>query len=153
MSYIDRADWHFLGKGFPENIPQECGGTHIGMYLAWIINNDLIGEHHIGESFEAIAKVKDRKITGRDFLINKCDSKFFEEDVSEKGMAFTEYYYGVGSESHQYLLDYAEMFIKEPMNFYEVVDSWENYEKIRSVIDERYRSWQTVRKIYDQNRL
>jgi hypothetical protein len=42
---IDRADWHY-GGDFPAELPDENGGTHIGMYLAWIINNHLEGELH-----------------------------------------------------------------------------------------------------------
>jgi hypothetical protein len=38
MAY-DRADWHY-GSDFPNDVPDENGGTHIGMFLAWaIINN------------------------------------------------------------------------------------------------------------------
>jgi hypothetical protein len=152
MSYVDRADIHFLGEGFPENVPQENGGTHIGMYLAWIINNDLTGEFHIEESKESIKALKERKITGRDFLIKECDSKLGEEDISDEGMDFTDSYYGDGHEANQYIYDYAEMFVKEQMSFYDVEDTWANYDKISLVIDERFRSWKAVRKIYDQQK-
>ena len=152
--YIDRIDWHFLGKGFPENLPQENGGIHIGMYLAWIINNDLIGEFHLEESKDTIEAVRQRLISGNGFLINECDSKFCDEDLNDEGSAFTYYYYNYVDEGNvgmrQYIYDYAEMFIKEQMSFYEVEDSWENYDKIKAVIDERYRSWKVVKKIYDQ---
>ena len=39
-SSIDQADWHYAGD-FPRELPPEAGGTHIGMYLAWIIQRDL----------------------------------------------------------------------------------------------------------------
>ena len=150
MSYVDRADWHYLGQGFPEGGPQESAATHIGMYLAWVINNNLIGEFHLEESQSSIEEVKKRKITGRTFLINECDSKLSAQDLNDEALDFTDYYYGQGGNVQQYLYDYAEMFIHEPMTFYDVEDTWENYEKIREVIDERYNSWKKIRKIYDR---
>lgn len=153
MSYIDRVDWHFLGEAFPKKLPQENAGIHIGMYLAWIINNNLIGEFHLEESGDAIESIKNRINTGNAFLINECDSKFCDEDLNDEGFEFTCYYYGYSEDNtgtKQYIYDYAEMFIKEPMSFFDVEDTWENYDKIKLVIDERYRSWKIVKKIYEQ---
>ena len=42
MAY-DKTDWHY-GGDYPENLPSKNGGTHIGMFLAWAINNNLEGE-------------------------------------------------------------------------------------------------------------
>ena len=75
MGSIDKIDWH-SGGNFPDDLPPENGGTHIGMFLAWIINNDLIGEMHLEDSIEFINSVKNREKTGRDFLIEQCDGKF-----------------------------------------------------------------------------
>jgi hypothetical protein len=42
MGNIDRADWHYGGGDlYPKELPPENGGTHIGMYLAWIIQRGL----------------------------------------------------------------------------------------------------------------
>lgn len=78
---IDRMDWHY-GGDYPKGLPTENGGTHIGFYLAWIINNDLVGEFHLEESDNEVAQVKDRKLDGREFLITVCDEKFIDEDLS-----------------------------------------------------------------------
>ena len=153
MSYFDRADWHYLGQAFPQNAPQENGATHIGMYLAWIINNGLVGEFHLEESKNSLEVLKRRQITGRDFLIKECDSKLSEEDVNEQGLNFTNFYYrGIIEGASLFLYDYAEMFIKEPMSFYDVGDTWANYDKISPVIEERFKSWKAVKKIYDQQK-
>ena len=37
---FDKMDWHAVT--FTDSIPYENAGTHIGMYLAWLVNNDLI---------------------------------------------------------------------------------------------------------------
>jgi len=41
MKYDD-ASWHYDGE-FPADLPPEAGATHIGMYLAWCLLNELAG--------------------------------------------------------------------------------------------------------------
>ena len=137
MASIDRIDWHQT-EDFPENVPLENGGTHIGMYLNWIIENNLIGEIHLAESASLLENVKAKKITGRDFLIKCCDGKFWAEDLNEIGLKFTEDYYS----SDKYFGDYANTLDSNQHSIYEYENSWENYEKIRLVIDKRFKDWQ-----------
>jgi hypothetical protein len=138
MSY-DRVEWHSHGEGFPHDAKPEQGGTHIGMFLTWIIDNDLIGELYKELSQESINKVKNREMTGRDFLIKNCDSKFYNEVLNDEGNEFTEYYYE-SKEDENYFGDYAITFdIYE--NIYEVDNTWENYTKIQPIIDMRYQEW------------
>ncbi|MCL9807738.1 hypothetical protein NAT51_19640 [Flavobacterium amniphilum] len=137
MASIDRIDWHQT-ENFPENVTLENGGTHIGMYLNWIIENNLIGEIHLTESASLLENVKAKKITGRDFLIKCCDGKFWAEDLNEIGLKFTEDYYS----SDKYFGDYANTLDSNQDSIYEYENSWENYEKIRFVIDKRFKDWQ-----------
>ncbi|HQU82569.1 MAG TPA: hypothetical protein PKY59_05580 [Pyrinomonadaceae bacterium] len=132
---IDRMDWHY-GNDFPDDLPEENGGTHIGIYLAWIINNNLQGELHNDESAEALQKIKNREITGRDFLIEECDEKFWDEDLNEEGLAFTEFYY-----CEIYFEDYAEVLENDLPSIYHAENTWENYDKVALVIDRRFKEW------------
>lgn len=132
---IDRMDWHY-GGDFPDGLPDECGGTHIGMYLTWIINNDLHGDLHREESVEAIKKLKSREITGVDFLIAECDEKFWEEDLNEEGQAFTEYYY-----DEFYYEDYENSLAADLSSLYNVENSWESYDKLSPILDKRFTEW------------
>lgn len=140
MASIGRMDWHY-GGDFPKNLPQENGGTHIGMFLTWIIDNDLIGEMPREDSHEALQKVLNRQMTGRDFLIQECDEKFWAEDLNEKGYAFTKYYY----ESDKYIEDYSEVLAAGVESIYEVENSSDNYNKLKPVIDKRYEEWKSIR--------
>ena len=45
----DNAKNHFLGN-FPEALPIEQAYVHIGMYLGWIIDNDMYSEYFEEES-------------------------------------------------------------------------------------------------------
>jgi hypothetical protein len=140
---IDRIDWH--GESAEQaGFPYENGGTHIGIYLAWIINNQLEGEFHQEESVDELEQVRTRQITGRDFLINMCNEKFWEEDLNPQGFEFTQAYY----ESHQYLKDYDEILVNAQglIDTYAVDDTWENYDLMATMISQKYQQWKRNRK-------
>ena len=143
MGSIDRMDWHY-GGDFPEGLPTENGGTHIGMYLAWIINNDLIGEMHLEDAPESILAVKNRQITGRDFLIQECDEKFWNDDWNEEGLAFTNHYYSDDSGMKQYIQDYEQILSNDVASTYHVEDTWDNYDKVARVLDIRFKEWKEI---------
>lgn len=138
MTY-DRIDWH-TGSNFPKELSFKNGGTHIGMFLTWIIDNNLIGQLHIENSKESIEKVKNRKMTGAEFLIKECDSKFWAEDLNEEGNRFAKFYYASENDYGQYIDDYAEVFDKYETLFH-VDDNWDNYKKIEPVITKMYKNW------------
>lgn len=43
------------------------------MFLAWAIINNLEGEELIEDSKESLDAVRQRSMTGREFLIKECD--------------------------------------------------------------------------------
>ncbi|MBO2009447.1 hypothetical protein [Hymenobacter negativus] len=139
---IDRADWHH-GGDFPNDLPDENGGTHIGMYLAWIINNYLEGEiHHEDEASEQLlTQVRNREITGRDFLSQACDEKFWESDLNAEGLAFTQQYYVTQGSGPTYFEDYIAALAEELPSIYHVKDTWENYDILSKRLDRRFREW------------
>lgn len=135
---IDRIDWH--GESAEEaGFPNENGGTHIGIYLAWIIQHHLEGEFLQEESAEELEQVRNREITGREFLISMCDEKFWEEDLNPEAFVFTQHYY----ESHQYFKDYDEALEKNLglTNTYAAEDTWASYDLIAPIISERFEAW------------
>lgn len=140
---IDRMDWHYEGD-FPENLPTENGGTHIGMYLGWIINNNLIGEMHLKKSANSIESVKRRRMTGRDFLIDECEGNFSDDDLNDAGLKFTRYYYG-DEDMKDYIVDYLNVLAHDLPSVYHVEDTWENYDKISNVMDKRFREWKALK--------
>ena len=144
MAY-DRADWHY-GGNYPKELPPENGGTHIGFFLAWAITRNLEGEIHTEDEPEikALQAVRDREKTGREFLFQQCDEKFWSDDLNEVGNQFAEWYYNENEEGRpSYLSDYAVLFSNDLPNgdIYYLDDTWENFEKIASVIDQRFKEW------------
>ena len=136
MANIDRADWHYSGN-YPENLPPENGGTHIGMYLAWIIDRGLGSKKLLAYAASSLDALRARTITGRQVLFTDLDEKFFAELLTKDGKAFTKAYY----ESQQYFNDYANALGGTVPTLYHVADTWENYDLIAPVIDQRFAQW------------
>jgi len=150
MSSYDRAGWHY-GGDFPGGLPPENGGTHIGMFLAWCIMNNLQGEFHDRESAGGLEAVRERGITGREFLMAECDEKFGDEDLDEEGNRFARAYYEITQEKEEasYLSDYERILSPGLPSLYHVADTWENYDMIAPVISARYQHWRTTGNLGD----
>jgi hypothetical protein len=142
MATLDRADWHYGGE-FPEGLPQENGGTHIGMYLTWIIDSDLYSEELLEEYEDEIKKVKNREITGRDFLFDICDEKLLSFDLNDIGYEFSKIYFNEDEEEGygNYINDYDITLGEDYESLYEIPNTWDNYDRIKEVITKRFKKW------------
>jgi hypothetical protein len=140
MGNIDRADWHY-GGDYPPGLPPENAGTHIGIYLAWIIHRSL-GSKTLQKYAGAIyQQVLNRQATGRDLLLTELDEKFFPELLNQEAREFTRDYY----ESNEYVVDYDRVLGGDLETLYHVEDSWENYDRMAPVLDQRLQAWRSSR--------
>ena len=140
MANIDRADWHY-GGDYPKGLPPENAGTHIGIYLAWIIHRQLGSKKLVKLGAETYQKVLRREATGRDLLFAELDEKFFPQLLNSEGGAFTSSYY----ETNDFLNDYDLVLGGELESLYHVQDTWENYDKMAVRLDERLAAWRIER--------
>ena len=140
MANIDRADWHY-GGNYPKGLPPENAGTHIGIYLAWIIHRQLGSKQLVKLGAETYQKVLRREATGRDLLLAELDEKFFPQLLNSEGGAFTRAYY----ETNDFLNDYDLVLGGELESLYHVQDTWENYDKMAERLDERLAAWRSER--------
>jgi len=136
MAY-DRFDWHYGSDDYPSDLPSENGGTHIGIFLAWAIINNLEGEELQEDSKESLDAVRQMSMTGREFLIKECDEKFWDIDLNDEGNDFAKHYY----ETNDYIDDYSNILDNNLPSLYHVKDNWDNYNKMSVVISERYNKW------------
>jgi hypothetical protein len=136
MANIDRADWHY-GGNYPQELPPENAGTHIGIYLAWIIHRELGSKSLVKLGAGTYQKVLQREATGRDLLFTELDEKFFPQLLNNEGGAFTRDYY----ESNDYVNDYDLVLGGELESLYHVQDTWQNYDKMAAKLDERLAAW------------
>jgi hypothetical protein len=155
MPKYDDASWHYEGD-YPKNLPNESAATHIGMFLAWCINNDFISDELKEDATEEIKRVKSREMTGGEFLIKACDEKFLDDELNEIGNKFTKDYYEndkskFAKKFGNYGSDFCDVFNKkaekegfEYESLYHVEDTWQNYDLLAQKINERFAEWRGV---------
>lgn len=156
MAKYDDASWHY-GGDYPENLTNENAATHIGMFLTWCIENNLIADELRDDAKQEIEQVKNRKLSGAEFLIHICDEKLSDADLSDLGNKFAKDYYedetDFAEQYNSFADDYADVFDEqaeakgsEYESFYHVENTFENYELIKAVIDRRFQEWLTYKK-------
>jgi hypothetical protein len=134
----DKAKYH-SGGNFPEELDHFQGCVHTGMFINWLIDNDLMDNEFFEDSQDEINKVRQRECTGAQFYENQLDCVFSIEEVSELGNRFALDYFDF--DSGQYLKDYEKTLGYNLPTLYHVEDNWNNYEMISAVIDERFSEW------------
>jgi hypothetical protein len=59
----DKAKYHY-GGNYPEDLPEEQAFVHTGIFLGWVIDNDLYSDEFREDMEGYIAAFKARHITG-----------------------------------------------------------------------------------------
>jgi hypothetical protein len=141
MKYDD-AEYFFLNFETDE-LENEAGATHIGMFMAWIILHEMVSDEAREHHAEALAKVRAREMTGAQYVIDMQDCKLFDDDLSALGNAFASAYY-----ESEYGPDYMRaMGVSNDTadDFCRVEDTWANYAKIARVLDLRFDAFKKER--------
>lgn len=141
VTVYDKAKWHYEHATFPQGLPRMQAYVHTGLFLTWIIDHDLYSKEFLEDNKEQIQQVKRREITGT-AVYQREDGVLFEEMLNGEGNAFAHYYYSpkLQAEPH-YLNDYAAIFESNEAAAYRTEDTWDNYARIASRINQRYREW------------
>lgn len=139
---IDSIDWH-QGGDLPADLDPSAAATHIGMFFAWVILNDVVSEKHADDHAEALEAVHDRSLTGRAYLLQNCAGTLNDDDLDDDAQAFAKAYYGAdaASGSSPYLEDYEHTLAAGLPSIYHVQDAWDNYDLLAPVIDAAYERW------------
>lgn len=113
----------------------EYARNHIAFFLTWLIENNY---YHVEEEYEekGLKDVKERKRTGGDILA-EYDEVLSRFEISSEVIGFVDYYYD------KYMEDYAN-FVKNELgkNVYGIGFSWEDYDKVKKIIDKEYLEFQ-----------
>ena len=133
MKYDD-ASWHNGGEGFPDDSPEEFGGTHIALFLKWCFTKGWAGALHKEETPEELQNVIDGNMLATEYFFKNCDGKLTDEDFDDAGNAFAIKYYG---DRGLYLNDYAQHF---DHLMYCAPESAHDFEKFSSILEERFKS-------------
>lgn len=137
----DKAKYHNGASNFPKDLSYRQGYVHTGMFVGWILDNDLYNRTQIPVDFSAILAFKERKITGAEFYEKFLDGVLTDKELSGEGNAFAQHYFDF--DTGCYLQDYSEILARNLPSLYHVTDTWENYQKIKQRIDKRYNEWRS----------
>ncbi len=147
---IDRADWHWesaaklyrekhnvTGQFTQEQINEIwlLASNHIGLFIKWLIDNDLQGED---ANEKACREVRDGIITGSEYLMIYLDGKFWDEDVNSQALEFVEEYY-----EKDFLNDYCESCPCGESNVpcYSFTSGDDDYNALKKCIDTAYKEY------------
>lgn len=138
LEIYDKAKWHYSGD-FPDDLEPFQGYVHTGMFLGWCIDNELASDRFKTELKYEIEHFKQHKLTGSQIFKRCCDGVLMLEDLNAMGNRFAIDYFEFNH--GKYLSDYEKTLGQHLPSIYHVADTWPNYEKLKTVIDERYANW------------
>ena len=91
---IDRIDWHWdsVTDATSDDEHWEKAGAHIGYYIEWAFRKGFANPEIHGSTDE-VEDILDSGVNGVQFLIDYCDTKFWNDDLNEEGKNFTSFAY------------------------------------------------------------
>jgi hypothetical protein len=111
---------------------------HTGLYLGWLIDNDLIDEEFKEDFGDDIPKFLNRELTAPE-LFSLWDGALVDDMLNEEGNKFSQYYFDF--EKGQYLEDYMRIAAKGLPSEFHVKNTWENYEVVKNFVTKRFEEW------------
>lgn len=133
----DKAKYHF-GSIQEAGLPDIHAYIHTGMFLGWLINNNMLNSEFVADFGEDIPKFIKREITAAQ-LFELWDGALVDDMLTDVGNKFTASYFAF--ENGQYINDYIQALASDLPSEFHVEDSWANFDKISKIIDSRYLEW------------
>ena len=133
----DAWRWHTEGA-FPKDQPPEQGYVHIGVFLTWLIDHDMLDPDWVEASGvkRAVAAIRDRQETAC-ALRDMTDGRLTSEMLNVEGQGFTGAYY---APEYGYPRDWRRVFGRQA-DRYAVPDEWATYDRIEPLIEYRWGQW------------
>jgi hypothetical protein len=133
----DKAKYHF--ETIEEhNLDEIHAYIHTGLYLGWLIENELLDPEFVEDFGEDIPKFLNRELTAPE-LFSLWDGALVDDMLNELGNKFSRYYFDF--EKGKYIGDYINTVAKGLPTEFHVKDTWENYEIVKKFVNQRYNEW------------
>ncbi|MCP1311408.1 DUF7832 domain-containing protein [Paenibacillus tyrfis] len=142
---FDKAKWHYEGD-FPQELDVFQAYIPTGMFVEWVIKNDLSSKRSRKEDALDIELVKRDEMTGTQFFRKNWDGVLTSKELSDEADAFAREYLNIHNDIYT-ATDFAEILAAGLPTIYHVEDTIENYQIIEPVISERYRVWKRDKRI------
>jgi hypothetical protein len=132
---LDKIHWHAAHARLSNGAEKQNLGVHIGMFVAWCVLRDHWSPKLLAEMQPAISQLKDRKMTGLEFLLEYCGATFVVELLNKEGGAFAAARY------ETYLKLFKRTLAASLESEYLVEDTWTNYDLLAPHIDKEFQEW------------
>ena len=132
----DKAKWHHEGT-YPQELPIEQVFVYTGLFLGWLVEQRLTSEEFEEDFGADLQRVRSGDLSGP-AIYHIIDGAFVEDMLSVDGNTFTQAYY-VPPEG--YPADFAALLCSGLPTAYHVLDTRENYQRLKATIDQRFEAW------------
>ena len=138
----DKAKYHY------ETIEQyglseEHAANHTVVFLRWLIEHDLMARFFVKES-AVILETFLAGEAGIHEVYEWWDCCLIDEMLSNDGNSFAMYYFDF--DKGKYIQDYTDTLQERLPSEFHVEYTEENYQRMKEVIDTRYKDWKSQRK-------
>lgn len=138
MKYDDDA-WH-LGDDFPDDLDPGAAVTHVGIFLAWCLENALTDPAAFSSTDREV--MLERRQAPSYFMYRRCDGCLLDVHLSAEGNAFAHEYYSSTDEDPHYIRDYERAMRRLRLeSMYHAPDTWESYDRVVAYLDKALASW------------
>jgi hypothetical protein len=136
----DKAKWHADGD-YPGDLDPDHAFHHTGMYFGWLVERNLLAPEFLDDIVEDVEAFKTKVITAP-MLFRRLDGVLSSDMLGAAGNGFTSAYFDF--ERGRYLTDYDQVLASGLPSQYHVADTWQNYETLKQVLDQRFHEWQNA---------
>lgn len=119
-------------------LEEEQAFVHTGLFVAWLINHNLMSDFFMEETGGEIQQLKSRKISPSTMYMN-WDGVFIGEMLNKEGFNFALSYFDF--ERGTYMQDYEKIFKVTGNQVFGIKDSWDNYDQLEPSINAAYERW------------
>ncbi|HEV8485461.1 MAG TPA: hypothetical protein VGV87_18100 [Blastocatellia bacterium] len=138
----DKAKYHY------ETIEQyglseEHAANHTVVFFRWLIEHDLMNNFFVVESGRILETFRAREASIHE-VYEWWDCCLIDEMLSDEGNRFARYYFDFAK--GKYIHDYIELLQGSLPSEFHIDYPEENYQRMKEVIDTRYKEWKSSRK-------
>jgi len=135
VTVYDKAQWHYGGDEYPEDLADSHAFTHGGFLLAWLLENSLLSESFLNQNAEAVKDFASGGITPGEFAM-RTGGILSSDMLTTRGDNFAEDYI-----DEFYLEDYELLFEDDCDHIYKVTDNKQNCKRVFELLTEAYTEW------------
>jgi hypothetical protein len=136
----DKAKYHFETVQ-QHGLPKEHAINHAVFFLRWLIEKRLVSDFFEEETAEILLQFRQSQCSIHQ-IYEWWDCCLAPEMLSDEGNAFAMQYFDF--EKGQYLNDYITTLQQELPTEFHITYNEANYQRLKVVIDSRYKSWSST---------